>query len=215
LRADEFRFILTTHKDERRSSPREQRSQLELTIMSDYSELGALVEEIKAASETIAESDAQNARRLETIEKNINELYLKTQRPGWGGGHDDDVAFERRSATEMCNIRCTLTVPKDDGMTTEYVPGGSEVDEAMAARRAFRQMIRHGDTSRLDNFERKSLSAFSFGNNGFLLPPERSSIVLSCLVDPSNLSGLVNHVAISGGSVRFLIDNGRGARSGG
>jgi hypothetical protein len=71
----------------------------------------------------------------------------------------------------MCHIRRALSVP--NGMTTEYVAGGSEIDEAFAARRTFKQMIRHGDTARLDNFERKSLPAFSFGNNGFLLPPTK------------------------------------------
>jgi hypothetical protein len=32
---------------------------------------------------------------------------------------------------------------------------------------------------------------------------------LSCLVEPSDLSGLVNCVSISAGSVRFFIDNAR------
>jgi hypothetical protein len=64
--------------------------------MSDYSAPGALVEEIKQASETIAESDCRMAERLDGIEKSVNELYRKTARPGWGGGHDDD-ADERRT----------------------------------------------------------------------------------------------------------------------
>jgi HK97 family phage major capsid protein len=42
-----------------------------------------------------------------------------------------------------------------------------------------------------------------------LLPPERSKVVLYCLVDPSDLSGLVNRVDICAGSIRFLIDNAR------
>jgi hypothetical protein len=56
----------------------------------------------------------------------------------------------------------------------------------------------HGDVSRLDQFERKSLTSFSFGNNGFILAPQMSDQVLSCLVDPSDISGLVNRVPISG-----------------
>jgi hypothetical protein len=50
-------------------------------------------------------------------------------------------------------------------------------------------MLRNGNVGRLDYSEPKSLSAFSFGNNGFLLPPGRSNIVLSCLVVPTDLSG--------------------------
>jgi hypothetical protein len=100
-------------------------------------------------------------------------LFRKVGRPGADSG---DIGFERKSATEMCHVRRALTVPKADGMTTEYVPGGNEIDEAMGARRAFRAMLRQGNVNRLDNFERKSLPSFSFGNNGFLLPPERSNI---------------------------------------
>jgi hypothetical protein len=66
-----------------------------------------------------------------------------------------------------------------------------KIDEALGARRAFKAMLRHGDVARLDNFERKSLSSFSFGTNGFLLPPKRSNIVLPCLVDPSRLEWTV------------------------
>lgn len=76
----------------------------------------------------------------------------------------------------MCQIRHADRMPKDDGITTKaYCPSSSEVDEALTARRAFKQYLRHGELAKLDNLERKSLSAFSFGNNGFLLAPERSN----------------------------------------
>jgi hypothetical protein len=42
-----------------------------------------------------------------------------------------------------------------------------------------------------------------------MLPPERSNIVLSCLADPGDLSGLVDRVQISGPCVLFLTDNPR------
>jgi HK97 family phage major capsid protein len=41
------------------------------------------------------------------------------------------------------------------------------------------------------------------------MAPEISNRVLSCLADPSDLSGLVNRVTISAGSIKFLIDNAR------
>jgi hypothetical protein len=78
----------------------------------------------------------------------------------------------------MCHIKHALTVPKDDGIRTEYVPDSGAIDEALAARRAFKKMLHHGDPNRLDNLERKSLSAFSIGSTGFLSPQERSSQVL-------------------------------------
>jgi hypothetical protein len=47
-----------------------------------------------------------------------------------------------------------------------------------------------------------------------MLPPERSNIVLSCLADPGDLSGLVDRVQISGPCVLFLTDNPRMERLG-
>jgi hypothetical protein len=43
--------------------------------------LGALVSEIKQASENIIQADANNARRLESIEGSINDLYRKGRAP--------------------------------------------------------------------------------------------------------------------------------------
>jgi len=56
---------------------------------------------------------------------------------------------------------------------------------------------------------RKSLTAFSLGSNGFILAPQISDQVLSCLVDPTDVTGIMNNVQISGGSIKFLIDNQR------
>jgi hypothetical protein len=40
-------------------------------------------------------------------------------RPGAVMVADDDIAFERKSATEMFHIRRAINVLKDSGMTTE------------------------------------------------------------------------------------------------
>jgi HK97 family phage major capsid protein len=42
-----------------------------------------------------------------------------------------------------------------------------------------------------------------------MMAPEISNQVLSCLVDPSDLSGLVNNVTVSAGNIKILIDNVR------
>ena len=44
---------------------------------------------------------------------------------------------------------------------------------------------------------------------GQRIAPEMSNQVLHCIVDPTYVSGLVNRVNISSGSIRFLIDNSR------
>jgi hypothetical protein len=53
--------------------------------------------QIKQASENIADSDARTARRIERIEKSVNDIYLKVNRPG-GSWHtaDDDEVSERK-----------------------------------------------------------------------------------------------------------------------
>jgi HK97 family phage major capsid protein len=174
--------------------------------MSDMTGLNDLVAQVKEASLNIKRADAAFGQRLDGLENNVNELFKKTSRPGFGGERDD-ASTERKSAVEMCRMKHALDVPKVE--TSEYVPSSAQVDAAIAARRGLRQMIRHGDINKLDAFERKSLSAFSFGTNQFLMAPEMSNQVLSCLVDPSDLSGLVNRVQISAGSIKFLIDNAR------
>jgi hypothetical protein len=111
----------------------QQRGKIWRTAMSDYSGLGALVGEIREASQNIADADARTDRRLDGIEKSINELYLKTSRPAGYSGDCDGEVSERKSAVEMCRTKHALDVPKIE--TTEYVPGSAYIDEAITARR--------------------------------------------------------------------------------
>lgn len=172
-------------------------------------ELTALVEEVRRASSSLEAGDTKTNKRIDELAQSINELFRKAGRPGTMITADDEIS-ERKSAIGLCHTRRNLTTPKiDAGVSDDWTPSSSEIDQALTARRAMKALFRHGDTSRLDALEQKSLSSFSYGNNGFLLAPEMSSQVLSCLVDPTDISGLVNRVAISSGSVRFLIDNVR------
>jgi HK97 family phage major capsid protein len=169
--------------------------------------LGALVEEVRRAREGIDQGDAKTHKRIDGIEHSINDLFRRVSRPG----HEtaDDSTFERKSAIELCHIRRNLTVPKNDGSTASYAPAPAEIDEALIVRKALRNLFRHGDPMRLDPTERKSLTSFSFGINAFILAPEMSDTVLSCLVDPTDIAGVMNNVNISAPSIKFLIDNAR------
>jgi len=93
--------------------------------------------------------------------------------------------------------------------TVDYTPSSTEIQAAMLARRGLKQLFRAGHIDRVDPEFRKSLSSFSFGNSGFMLMPEMSTRVLSCLVDPTDLSGLMDSITISSPSIRFMIDNAR------
>jgi predicted phage gp36 major capsid-like protein len=129
-------------------------------------------------------------------------------RPGASIERDDD--FERKDAAALCVVKHNLTIPKHDGSVIEYTPSPSEIDEALTAKRAVRTLFRYGgDQNRLPLEFRKSLSSFSLGSNGFILAPEISNQVLSCLIDPTDVTGLMNNVTISGGSIKFLIDHVR------
>jgi hypothetical protein len=105
---------------------------------------------VRATIQTSAPSSRQFARRAtpyrratpepasgsNQIEASINESYRQISRPGSDGfgGDRDEAAFGHKPMTgEMCRIRSARTVRRDDWLsTTEYLPGGSEVDEVMA-----------------------------------------------------------------------------------
>jgi hypothetical protein len=167
--------------------------------------LAQLVEEIKLASANIRSTDDETRRQIRAVEESVNDLYRKVGRPG--GYADPRDTDERKDAADMVIAKHSLDVPRIE--TTEFRPSGAQVDEALQAMRGLRQLIRHGDPNKLSGEVRKSLSAFSFGANSFALSPVQSDRTLSCLVDPTDLSGLVDNVAISGPSLRFLIDNAR------
>ena len=84
-----------------------------------------------------------------------------------------------------------------------------QIEDGLRYRRGLRGLWRHGDPGKCDATERKSLTSFSFGSNSFILPPTLATQALSCIVDPTDVSGLVNVVNISGPSIKFLIDNVR------
>jgi HK97 family phage major capsid protein len=181
--------------------------------MSNEAGLAGLVREIKSASENIRVADEANKQvldgvraRQDSLETSINDLYKRAGRPG--AEHNPSETTERRDAIEMCKARHANTVKKAEEV--EYSPPSAEVDSAIAAQRGLRQYLRHGNMDKLSGEYRKSLSAFSFGPPGnFLLPPTQASRILSCLVDPTDLSGLVDQVTISGPTLAFLIDNAR------
>lgn len=169
--------------------------------------LGDLLNEIKATREALDRGDDVTTRRITALETTINDLFKRLGRPGLSNS-DGDYDFERKSAIDYCRTRKHLTTPKIAAdVTPDYMPTAAEIDEAIVARKALRSLIRHGDVKRLDHLEMKSLSSFNFGSNGFILAPEMSSRVLSCLTDETDIAGLMANMTISGPSVKFLIDN--------
>jgi HK97 family phage major capsid protein len=164
-------------------------------------ELAELVREAKEIRDAIGTADDARSRRLDAVEKSV--LYLRAHRPGPGGARDDDL--ERKSAIEYCILE--LATPKNDGIAPPYVPSSSEIEDATLATKALHSLFRHGNADRVEH--KKSLSSFAFGSNQFILASEMSNRVLSCLVDPTDVAGLMGQSTTSAGSLKFLIDNTR------
>jgi hypothetical protein len=114
----------------------------------------------------------------------------RVNRPGAEGAANDNEVLLRKDAIGLCRTRRALTIPKiDAGVSDDYEPSPSEIDEALTARKAIRALWRHGDQNRLPLEFRKSLSSFSYGSNAFILPPQLAAEALSCLVDPTDPNG--------------------------
>lgn len=175
----------------------------------------AFTEQLSAVSKALDESDAWLKERFGSIEASVNDLMRRTGRPG-GDWTNTDAASERTDAIGLCRTRKALLTPKlDAGEHGDYTPGSTEIDEALTACRGLKQLYRRCDMARLEPQFQKSPSAFSFGGNGgVLLPPQTSSQILRCLVDPTDMAGMVSNVAISSGSIQFPIDNVRTALAG-
>jgi HK97 family phage major capsid protein len=175
-------------------------------------EIPQLIKEIKEARQAVEGRDAKMAQRFAEIEKSVNDLFVRVGRPGGGeslGGYAGDAGLERKDAIGLCLTKHMLAVPKVDGVQPEYVPTSGEIDEALTAKKAISKLFRHADLGRLEQIERKSLSAFNFGNNGFILTPEMSSRVLSCLEDSTDIASLMHNEQISGPSIKYMLDNAR------
>jgi HK97 family phage major capsid protein len=176
--------------------------------MAQESSLAALVEEVRAAAADMADGDAKTNARIDHLSKSLDSVLIRLNRPGAEPGAANDNDLIRKEAIGLCHVRRALQVPKNDGMTT-YEPSHAEIEDAQNYRRGLHSLWRHGDPNRLEQNIRKSLTSFSLGTNQFIMPPTLASQVLSCIVDPTDLAGLVNSVNISGPSIKFMIDNAR------
>jgi HK97 family phage major capsid protein len=166
-----------------------------------------LIAEMRKVGDVLKEHGTGFDRRLREVEASLNEHARKIAH-GWG---DYSAAADRdsvhTSAILMCQDRNSWRNQKNEGRWVEYAPSSTEIEEATVAQRAWRSILRHGDLQRLDDLERKSLSAFSFGNTGWVIPPEVSTRILSCLSDPDDVLSMFSNETISAGSIIYPIDD--------
>jgi HK97 family phage major capsid protein len=164
-----------------------------------------MVTELRKTREVFDKHGTKLDRRVDGLEESINDIYRRVQRPGADGGYEPGV--ERKDAILMCQDRHSWLHQKQDGQRVDYTPSSREIEDAIAAQRAMRNLIWTGDFRRLSAEDQKSLSAFSFGNSDWMLAPAVSSRVLSCLTDRSDFLSLFLQETISSGSIIYPVDN--------
>jgi HK97 family phage major capsid protein len=195
--------------------------------MSDHgvSTITELLREMKSAQDEIMRADAERVRKLEakadkaevqrvsdTIAGKVRELQTavdnlsrKVGRPSGGLG-DFSPDANQAAALGLLEIKHALRIPKADP-EHPYNPSADEVDEAAVACRAMKHLLKVTSIDILGMAERKALSAFALGSSGFLLPPEWSSQILSCLEEKTDVTGWMNNITISGSSLKMFVDN--------
>lgn len=169
------------------------------TVTDTIEKMGRIGADIAAAVEKSA-----------GIEATVNELVKKMNRPGGEDKLSEEA--EIKAARGLLELKHGLKHPKvDPDFPMSFKD--ADVDEARLAVKTLRRVMKmanlENDLGRLSDAERKALSSFSFGGNGFILAPEMSSIVLSCLEDITDIPGLMQNMTISGPSVKFLVDDVR------
>lgn len=162
------------------------------------------VGEVEAKIGRIATDQSGTITKLQELEETINVISKKVNRPGRDHECSDDA--NRKAAIGLLQLKHQFKVPKVDA-DHPFSVTEDQVAEAMVACKALRNLMHCTDVAHLPDIERKALSSFSLGSNGFILAPEMSSTVLSCLIDQTDVTGLMSNMAISGPSVKFLVDN--------
>src|SRR5262249_47676166 len=156
------------------------------------------------ANPNIEQRDQVTRSRLNNLEASINDLMRRHGRPGGGNGRDTDA---RAQAIGLLETKHFNAQTKHD--PSAPAPNFSEeaISEARTAIAGLRSLMHSTSIDQLRYDERKALSSFSFGSQGFILAPEMSNEILSCLTDITTIAGLVKNITIAGPSIKFLIDN--------
>jgi hypothetical protein len=101
--------------------------------MSDANaSIADLVAEVRKAAADMAAGDDKHSARMDALEKSVNELYKRAQRPG--AEYVPDNIDERKSATEWCIVKHQMAAPK---LIDDYTPSHSEIENACSLEKVF------------------------------------------------------------------------------
>jgi len=174
-------------------------------LRSDVEKGSKSVTEVTAKIDRISADIAANATKVATLETAIDSLSKKVGRPG---GQEFSDEANRKAAVGLLELKHLLRVPKRD-VEHPFTPTEEQIAEAVTAIKAVRGLLKTTDISSLPEDQRKALTSFNLGSSGFILPPEMSGRVLSCLEDITDVTGLMNNITISGPSIKFMVDDAR------
>src|SRR5262249_2399638 len=167
--------------------------------------LNNLLSEIRSANSRIDERDTTTRSRLSALEHSVNDLLRKQGRPSGGNGLGD--TDERAQAIGLLEQKRFSATTKMDPALPVPSFSSEQIAEAQLAIRGLRSLMHSTSIDQVPLDQRKALSQFSLGSSGFLLAPEMSNEILSCLVDVTDIAGLMNNVNVSGAGIKFLVDN--------
>lgn len=174
-------------------------------MKAENAKLGAALTETQTKLAKVTTEMAEVTVKLQTAEASINELSKARNRPGRDNTEFSDEAG-RKAAIALLQLKHTLLVPKIDTLHP-FGPADDQIKEAEIACKAISSLMHCTDIVHLPEMERKALSAFALGSHGFILRPEQSDRILSCLVDQTDVAGLMQNINISGPSIEFMVDN--------
>src|SRR5262245_40161074 len=165
------------------------------------------VTDVEAKIARIVDDQVKSVAKLQSIEQAVNELMKQAQRPG-GFVEDKSKAERRQKAIDLLEYKHKMNIVKQSAL--QEMPFNPTEDEIAVAEIAIKAMRALMHTTHIDNLPaeyRKALSAFTFGSQAFILAPELSNEILSCLVDEADIAGLMQNISISGPSIKFMVDN--------
>jgi len=162
-------------------------------------EAEVLIAEIRASTATLQARDRDFRERMNALEGTVNDLFKRLDRPR-GSGEGLDGIDERQSAIGLLTHKHQLVNTKRDSAAPEVVNFSAEqVNEAQLAIRGLRNLMHSTSIDQVPLDQRKALSSFSFGSAGFILAPEMSSQVLSCLALPTDITSYMNNITLWAG----------------
>jgi hypothetical protein len=148
--------------------------------------LAKVLHEIKSATAQIDQRDQVTKFRLSALENSVNDLLRRAGRPSGGNGHDTDA---RAQAIGLLEFKRDSVQTKHDASLPAPSFSEDQIAEGKLAIAGLRSLMHSTSIDQVPHDQRKALSAFSFGSQGFILAPEMSNEILSCLTDITTIAG--------------------------